>query len=120
MRFFIFVSEFSPAKRYQENYSSFVAQLVWVSAWMDPSALLFLLFLLFGLLTCAQEFCLLQLSLRRQFRFEKRVVRLIRSLLDLVFDTVGAAVVAVWGGARLSGVAQALAARLDAQRRGTE
>ena len=35
------------------------------------------------------------------------------TMLDLVFDTVGAAVVAVWGGARLSGVAQALAARLD-------
>ena len=42
------------------------------------------------------------------------------TMLDLVFDTVGAAVVAVWGGARLSGVAQALAARLDSQRRGTE
>ena len=42
------------------------------------------------------------------------------TMLDLVFDTVGAAVVAVWGGARLSGVAQALATRLDSQRRGTE
>ena len=42
------------------------------------------------------------------------------TMLDLIFDTVGAAVVAIWGGARLSGVVTALAERFDAARRGTE
>jgi hypothetical protein len=42
------------------------------------------------------------------------------TMLDLIFDTAGAAVVAVWGGARLSGVVRALAVRLDTQGRGTE
>lgn len=42
------------------------------------------------------------------------------TMLDLIFDTIGAAVVAVWGGARLSGVVRALAARLDTRGRGTE
>ena len=42
------------------------------------------------------------------------------TMLDLIFDTVGAAVVAIWGGARLSGVVTALAEHFDAARRGTE
>ncbi|WP_049899049.1 hypothetical protein [Halococcus agarilyticus] len=42
------------------------------------------------------------------------------TMLDLIFDTVGAAVVAIWGGARLSGVVTALAERFDAARRSTE
>ena len=42
------------------------------------------------------------------------------TMLDLILDTVGAAVVAIWGGARLSGVVTALAERFDAARRGTE
>lgn len=42
------------------------------------------------------------------------------TMLDLIFDTAGAAVVAIWGGARLSGVVTALAERFDAARRGTE
>ena len=42
------------------------------------------------------------------------------TMLDLIFDTVGAAVVAIWGGARLSGVVDALAERFDAARPGTE
>jgi hypothetical protein len=41
------------------------------------------------------------------------------TMLDLIFDTVGAAVVAVWGGARLSGVVDAIAARLDTRERET-
>jgi uncharacterized membrane protein YecN with MAPEG domain len=42
------------------------------------------------------------------------------TMLDLIFDTAGAAVVAVWGGTRLSGVVRALAVRLDTRGRGTE
>jgi len=42
------------------------------------------------------------------------------TMLDLVFDTVGAVIVALWGGARLGGVVDALAARLDIRGRGTE
>ena len=42
------------------------------------------------------------------------------TMLDLIFDTAGAAVVAIWGGARLGGVVTALAARLDAARPDTE
>ena len=42
------------------------------------------------------------------------------TMLDLIFDTVGAAVVAIWGGARLSGVVDALAERFDVARPGTE
>lgn len=42
------------------------------------------------------------------------------TMLDLIFDAAGAAVVAVWGGARLSGVVHALATRLDARGQGTE
>jgi hypothetical protein len=35
------------------------------------------------------------------------------TMLDLIFDTIGAAIVAIWGGARLSGVVDAIVARLD-------
>ncbi|PSP76002.1 hypothetical protein BRC86_02525 [Halobacteriales archaeon QS_3_64_16] len=44
------------------------------------------------------------------------------TMLDLVFDLIGAVIVATWGGARLSGVVEALAARLDVrvQRSGEE
>jgi hypothetical protein len=42
------------------------------------------------------------------------------TMLDLIFDTAGAAVVAIWGGARLSGVVRALATQLDTRGRGTE
>jgi hypothetical protein len=38
------------------------------------------------------------------------------TMLDLVFDLVGAVIVATWGGTRLSGVVEALVARLDARR----
>jgi len=37
------------------------------------------------------------------------------SMLDLVFDTIGAVVVAVWGTAHLTGVSGYIAARLDAR-----
>ena len=37
------------------------------------------------------------------------------TMLDLVFDLVGAVIVALWGTARLSGVVDALADRLDAR-----
>jgi hypothetical protein len=37
------------------------------------------------------------------------------TMLDLVFDLIGAVVVATWGGARLSGVIEALTTRLDAR-----
>jgi hypothetical protein len=40
-------------------------------------------------------------------------------MLDLIFNTVGAAIIAVGGGARLSGVVDALAARLDTRERET-
>ena len=41
------------------------------------------------------------------------------TMLDLIFDTIGAAVVAVWGGARLGGVVDAIVARLDTRERET-
>lgn len=41
------------------------------------------------------------------------------TMLDLIFDTIGAAVVAIWGGARLSGVVDAIVARLDTGERET-
>lgn len=41
------------------------------------------------------------------------------TMLDLIFDTIGAAVVAIWGGARLSGVVDAIVARLDTRERET-
>jgi uncharacterized membrane protein YjjP (DUF1212 family) len=39
------------------------------------------------------------------------------TMLDLIFDTIGAAVVAIWGGTRLSGVVDAIVARLDTRER---
>jgi hypothetical protein len=41
------------------------------------------------------------------------------TMLDLIFNTAGAAIVAVGGGARLSGVVDAIAARLDTRERKT-
>ncbi|EMA44146.1 hypothetical protein [Halococcus saccharolyticus] len=80
----------------------------------------FLFVLAFGVLWEVIEFTVAELaavlgtgSVLTQYGLED-------TMLDLIFDTVGAAVVAIWGGARLSGVVSALADRFDAARRGTE
>jgi hypothetical protein len=41
------------------------------------------------------------------------------TMLDLIFNTAGGAIVAVWGGARLSGVVDAIVTRLDTRERET-
>ena len=81
---------------------------------------IFLFVLAFGVLWEVIEFTISGVSAFLGFGSVLTQYGLEDTMLDLVFDTVGGAVVAVWGGARLSGVVSALAARLDARGRRVE
>ena len=81
---------------------------------------IFLFVLAFGVLWEVIEFALGGLS--GLFGFGRILTQygLEDTMLDLIFNTIGGAVVAVWGGARLSGVVDALVTRLDTYGRASE
>ena len=81
---------------------------------------IFLFVLAFGVLWEVLEFTIAGVSATLGFGSVLTQYGLSDTMLDLVFDTVGGAVVAIWGGAHLGGVVSALAARLDARGRGAE
>lgn len=76
---------------------------------------IFLFVLAFGVLWEVIEFAIGGFSAVLGFGSVLTQYGLSDTMLDLIFDMAGAAVVAVWGGARLSGVVRALTARLDAR-----
>ncbi len=81
---------------------------------------IFLFVLAFGVLWEVIEFAIGGLAAVVGFGSVLTQYGLEDTMLDLIFDMAGAAVVAVWGGTRLSGVVRALATRLDARGRGAE
>lgn len=81
---------------------------------------IFLFVLAFGVFWEVIEFSISEVSSLLGFGSVLTQYGLEDTMLDLIFDTVGGAVVALWGGARLSGVVGALAARLDARGRGAK
>jgi uncharacterized membrane protein YjjP (DUF1212 family) len=81
---------------------------------------IFLFVLAFGVLWEVIEFTIGSLSAVLGIGSVLTQYGLEDTMLDLIFDTAGAAIVAIWGGARLSGVVRALATRLDTRGRGTE
>lgn len=80
---------------------------------------IFLFVLAFGVLWEVIEFSVSSLSALLGSGTVLTQYGLEDTMLDLIFDTIGAAVVAVWGGARLGGVVDAIVARLDTRERET-
>ena len=81
---------------------------------------IFLFVLAFGVFWEVTEFSISEVSAVLGFSSVLTQYGLEDTMLDLVFDMVGGAVVALWGGAYLNDVVSALAARLDARGRGAE
>lgn len=78
---------------------------------------IFLFVLAFGVLWEVIEFTIGGLSAVLGFGSVLTQYGLSDTMLDLIFDMAGAAIVAVWGGTRLRGVVRVLVARLDARSR---
>jgi hypothetical protein len=80
---------------------------------------IFLFVLAFGVLWEVIEFSIGEISAVLGFGSVLTQYGLSDTMLDLIFDMAGAAVVAIWGGTRLRGVVGALVTRLDTRGRGT-